>query len=107
MGNQPSGEQHPRWKGGIHRHVKGYLRYSAGANRGKMVHRVVVESLDKEGPCHLRGPLAAAEIHHLNWNRRCNCPWNLLVLFNGIHDKFSAEHGTKVRLAKVSDAHSI
>ena len=95
-----TGEKNPKWRGGKWINHEGYVYFSAGPHRGKREHRVVVELLDKEGPCHLVRPLDKdIHIHHINFLKTCNHPHNLLVLDTVIHNSFDAP-GVARRLVK-------
>jgi hypothetical protein len=73
---------------------KGYVRITAGRNRGKYAHRVVCEEL-------LSSPLSymliawngkipkGVTIHHVNYNKTDNTPGNLMFLDKPIHDFLS------------------
>jgi hypothetical protein len=87
-----SGPLSPTWKRGFCVHKKGYLMFTSGKDRGRLVHRVVIERLLDEGPCvpppFVKGERLPSnfEIHHLDSNRQHNCPSNLLVLQDVIHE---------------------
>lgn len=92
MGTFLPGTQHPRYKNGKTITRKGYVRITAGPDRGKYEHRAVIEGL-------LGRPLRwDEEVHHQDFHRAHNCPENLILMDKVIHDFFSAEHGRKKRL---------
>lgn len=64
MGFQ-SGDKNPNWKGGKTTTSKGYIRFSAGANRHKLEHRVLWE--EKHGPIP-----KGFDVHHKNEIRNDN-----------------------------------
>lgn len=73
------GPQHLRWKRGWTLHPKGYRRITAGPDRDRLAHRVVIEKL-------LGGPIPPGfEVHHMDFNRACICTWNLLLLDDRLH----------------------
>lgn len=80
---------------------KGYVRINAGPDRKKYEHRVVIEKLDREGLCHLQKPLEEAKVHHIDGNKSHNCPQNLLILFDGIHEAFTAPYANQRRWARM------
>src|SRR5437899_9695294 len=70
----PSGAAHPRWKGGKYLVKDGYVKISAGPDRDKYEHRVVVERL-------LGHPIPDGfEVGHNDFNRAHNCPSNLILM---------------------------
>ena len=71
-----AGRLHPKWRGGKSRNVDGYVRLTAGENRGKYEHRVVMEkSLGRS-----LSEFPGLEVHHLDFDRSHNCPGNLMLL---------------------------
>lgn len=77
------GPSHPRWKGGAHRSKPGYVRVTAGPNRGQYEHRVVASKAWER----THGvPLPKNyQVHHLDFCRWHNCLENLLILGPGLH----------------------
>ena len=72
------GPANPRWKGGKYVTAKGYVRISAGCNRGKYEHRVIAESIF--------GPLPnGVEIHHKDTDKSNNTPDNLDYVDTCLH----------------------
>ena len=73
----------------------GYLRVKTrGSDRDKYHHRLVIESLAREGPSPLIfKPWERWTVHHMNGDRRDNRPVNLLVLPWFIHAKFRRGRG--------------
>jgi len=73
-GSFKSGSLNPKYKRGFSINEDGYVRISAGLNRGRYAHIVAVENL-------LGGPIPLGfEVHHLDWNRAHNCcPHNFLL----------------------------
>lgn len=86
------GPANPKWKGGVSVNGCGYLRFSAGPNRGKYVHRVkadrqLVESLGR----HLS---VDEEVHH-NCNNRACYPipdFHLVIMDARLHAGSSTGH---------------
>lgn len=78
-----SGEQHPRWKGGKHRSKHGYVRLTAGPNRGKYEHRVIASSAWER--THGKALPVGYQVHHMDFCRWHNCLENLLILGPGLH----------------------
>jgi len=84
---------------GVRLNEKGYLRYSAGPNRDRYVHRVVMSRLCTEFcyyPLDQTTPLGRPTglpwgftVEHLDHNRTHNCPGNLLLLQTEIHNHLS------------------
>lgn len=75
-----SGSKHPKWKGGMTIHVKGYRRITAGKDRGKLAHRVVIEKL--LGHSIPNG----FEVHHMpGVPRSCICPQFLILMQECLH----------------------
>jgi len=73
-----SGSSHPKWNGGKYVTAKGYVRISAGPNRGKYEHRVVYEEV--------HGALGPEEhVHHKDENKRNNLPCNLVAISSSVH----------------------
>lgn len=90
------GTENPAWKGGRTLTKKGYVRITAGVHRHKLEHRVVIETLP--GPLALNRPLREGEeVHHIDFKRDHNCPENLLLLDEAIHDYFSIRHAKHMR----------
>lgn len=81
----PTGKDHPNWKGGIWKNEKGYIRFGAGINRGKYVHRMTADRCLRESLG--RGLRADEEVHHLCRNRGCYPPsdFHLLIVDAAIH----------------------
>lgn len=75
------GELHPRWRGGRTINADGYVRIKAGAHRDKLEHRVVMEQILGRSLKEFPG----LEVHHLDFNRRHNCPANLMLLDEAIN----------------------
>jgi hypothetical protein len=85
-----------RLKNGYTVNSKGYYRYTAGRNRGKYLHRVLVTqlclqqcyyTLDEQGWPILEGSYFTVD--HVDHNRQNNCHCNLLLLQKEIHDACS------------------
>lgn len=73
------GSLHPRWKHGRVLTAKGYVRITAGSDRNRYEHRVILERL-------LGRPLRLnEEVHHIDFKRSHNCPDNLLLLDEVFH----------------------
>ncbi len=72
---------------GIHKTSAGHLRYHAPKYlRSKYVHRVQVEKLLEETPYSIRQLLPwPYEVHHLDFNKEHNCPYNLLLVSESLH----------------------
>jgi hypothetical protein len=89
MGGFRAGAEHPRYRNGVTRHPKGYLRITAGPERGKLVHRAVVERCFRENiisPGLVPATLPPDwEIHHMDGRRDHNCPSNLLATPPALH----------------------
>lgn len=82
---QPKGERHPKWRGGKTITKKGYVRLTAGPDRGKYEHRVIAEKLWLET---YGTPLPKGfEVHHMDFVRSHNWHLNLLILGPGLHEK--------------------
>lgn len=59
------GEANPRWKGGKTTNRDGYIRITAGENRGKLEHRLLWEKVN--------GPIPYGfDVHHKNTVRNDN-----------------------------------
>lgn len=72
------GAGHPRWKGGKYDHA-GYIRISAGSDRGKYEHRVVMEQV-------LGKPIPEGfDVHHVDGNPKNNALRNLLLVESNLH----------------------
>lgn len=83
-------EKHPRWAGGRSRTYKGYVRVTAGPNRHKYEHRVVIEQLI-QNPIGLvffglDGIPETMHVHHVDSVRSHNCAENLMLLDSTIHN---------------------
>lgn len=91
-----SGQEHPRWRGGVTLNGKGYRRIMAGPHRGKYEHRKVMEDL-------LTVPLCAGyvfpgagkippnmTVEHIDHQRAHNCHSNLMLLDSRIHNAITA-----------------
>jgi len=78
-----TGPLHPKWKGGAHRSKPGYVRVTAGPDRGKYLHRLVASKAWEQ----THGvPLPDDyQVHHLDFCRWHNCLQNLLILGPGLH----------------------
>jgi hypothetical protein len=71
---------------GIHRTKSGHLRYHAGPHRNDYIHRVVFNQMVEESPFSIRFFIPRPfEIHHINFNKECNCPYNLMALDIDLH----------------------
>ena len=66
---------------------KGHLRISSGPDRGKYVHRKVIEELLVSHPTSFWGSALPAhiDVHHIDGRKDHNCPCNLLLLDHAIH----------------------
>jgi hypothetical protein len=84
---------------GISLHNKGYLRYRSPVHlRNKYVHRVIVEKLIEETPYSIRLMLPQPfEVHHLDYNKRHNCPYNFLLVSADFHGFMSLDGGNRYR----------
>lgn len=78
---------------GVVRTKAGHLRYtSPKEKRGKYVHREVIEILIDETPWSVRIMLPwPYEVHHQDYNKENNEPWNLLLLSNAVHSALTAD----------------
>lgn len=81
----------PRWKGGKTITKRGYVRITAGPDRGKYEHRLVAQRLFENNTI---SPLVVQwdkglEIHHMDFDHANNLPSNLLVLHPFIHARSS------------------
>lgn len=110
-GHFKEGEKHPKWKGGKRiiksGRNKGYVEITAGKWRNKKEHWVVMWELLQEPVSYMLnvGMLESGEyeVHHVDFNRRHNCPGNLLFLQACIHRSFSGFADRKnVKVARVS-----
>jgi len=91
----PKGETHPKWRGGLYETKDGYVVVSAGKHRGKYLHRLVSDgNLKKYWG---RGLRKNEEVHHMDFNRSHNCPGNLLIIDERLHDAFSSNHASRVK----------
>jgi hypothetical protein len=89
----------PKRSTGSHVSDKGYIRVSSGKHRDKYAHRVVGEVLIAEMKqlVELRTPRAGWTLHHMDFNKRHNCPSNLLFLSKQIHDALTKASNTFYR----------
>ena len=87
--------------------AKGYVRVTAGPNRHRYEHRVVMAvSLRIGCPAWLL-PLLNGDglpegfhVHHIDGRRAHNCPQNLMLLEAVIHDHLSLERARAAKLAR-------
>ena len=86
------GAKNIKWKNGTTITKKGYVRITAGEHRDKLEHRVVVENLMLTDPRFNRELAPDEEVHHLDWNRAHNCPQNLLMFQEVIHDAIASDN---------------
>ena len=77
------GSLHPRWKGGTHRSKFGYVRLTAGPNRGQYEHRVVASAAWEQ--THGKPLPEEYQVHHMDFCRWNNGRSNLLILGPGLH----------------------
>lgn len=82
-----------RFKHGMKVNDCGYLRISAGPQRGMYLHRLVLEA--KLGRMILPGHTA----HHVDWNKQNNLPGPLVELTRSDHAKLENAHRSGTKLA--------
>jgi hypothetical protein len=98
IGRQPDGTF--RFVSGFYVNEKGYLRLSAGPDRGKYVHRKVMETLLAETDTATLAALGIPAcspakipekftVEHIDHRKPHNCPENLMLLDKRIHDAIS------------------
>jgi hypothetical protein len=93
-----SGENNPKWKGGLHQTNKGYIRIRTKKNRDKFAHRVVVEEMLQNPLCAEyvfpeRGKIPEGmTVEHVDHRRAHNCRGNLMLLDKRIHDAISTDY---------------
>ena len=92
-----------KYKRGYIVNEKGYIRYTAGLNRGKYQHRVVCEELLKSPISYVllawNGKIPKnITIHHCNGDRQDNKIHNLMFLEKVIHDFISLRRVELFRL---------
>jgi len=92
------GGDNPKWKGGKHETIKGYIRIRTKENRGKFQHRLIIERMLVDPIC-LRyvfpevGKIPVGmTVEHLDHRRAHNCSGNLMLLDKAIHDAISGMH---------------
>ena len=94
------GAGHPRFVRGFYETGKGYLRISSGPDRGKFVHKKVMEVMLAETDTSTLAALGIAacapakiperfHVEHLDHRRKHNCPENLILLEAAIHNHIS------------------
>jgi len=103
-GNAPQGRN---GRSGHTTTAKGYVRLTAGPNRHRYEHRVVMcVSLQIFCPEWLKARLngdglpAGFHVHHIDQRRAHNCPQNLMLLDAAIHDYLTLEGIRRRRLAR-------
>ena len=70
---------------------QGYAEFTRGANKGRLVHRVLAE-------CLLGRRLFPGEVvHHLDGNKVNNAPGNLMVMSNREHNRIHAQSAHESR----------
>lgn len=88
-----SGRHAQRFGPGVYINEKGYLRHSAGPLRGRYYHRVVMASLCAEFcyyPVQADGFIPDGfTVEHVDHIKTHNCPENLLLLEESIHNAIS------------------
>lgn len=102
------GPLNPRWCGGRTITERGYVRITHDAWRGWLEHRAVVarcldENVISPGVMPREIP-DGWEVHHMDFNRRHNCPSNLLLLHPAFHShaRIIQNHNNSKR-AKLKD----
>lgn len=81
-----SGSKHHKWRGGVNCTYHGYIRYSAGPHRHKLVHRVMLEQLlgrPLEKHKAYGGWEGAEEVHHQDFDRTHNELSNFILMWPG------------------------
>ena len=92
------GRSNGKWNGGVYVTPKGYRRISHGPNRNQLEHRLVMQQMlmDPIGLCHLPvgDPIIPtwATVHHIDHQKRHNCPDNLMLLDYRIHNALSRSY---------------
>lgn len=84
---------------------KGYVRISHGPDRGKYEHRVIMAALCAEFCYYTHSPLwdyraglpLGFHVEHIDHVRTHNCPSNILLLQDVIHNAISRAHGAVMR----------
>lgn len=82
---------------GIYLTTSGYYRFSSPKTlRGKYVHREVVEKLIAETPPPVVKLLPwPYEVHHMDYDKRHNCSYNLLLMSCDFHAALTAAGRTR------------
>lgn len=91
------GPANGKWKGGVSKTERGYLRIRHGGHRNKYVHRRRLEVMLENPLCAdyvfpNKGRIPAhMVVEHVDHKRDHNCDGNLMLLQKCIHDKLSGD----------------
>lgn len=85
------GTKNSKWKRGYYKTPKGYLRYSSGVNRNKMVHRVVMEEMLNDPISYILPKTIPTgwTVHHIDYKKDNPAKGNLMLLDKILHDAIS------------------
>lgn len=96
------GPKNPRWRGGRTVTAKGYSQITAGAWRNWLEHRALVAHLlahNEISPAVMPREIPDGwVVHHMDGNRRHNCPHNLLLSPGAFHTYSGNSNGKHATL---------